>query len=148
MNQTVSLASLKRRRPSQTFAINTLQRRILRAAVNLPSFFRDGNVGLSVEKELRHRQPDKEANANKNKEAGRSLLVDEVGRCLALPKKEPLLVEEEPRLTPFPTSSSFTAGLARHRRGRRLSLGAREWENQNQKKIGEKKTNESGDACV
>ena len=124
MNQSVRLAALKRRRPSQTFAINTLQGRILRDLF-LPSFFRDGDVGLSVEKELRHRQPDEEANANKNKEAGRSLLVDEVGRCLALPKKEPLLVEEEPSLAPFPTSASFTAGLASHRRGERLSLGDR-----------------------
>jgi len=88
--------------------------------VNLPSFFRNGNVGVSVEKELRHRQPDKEANANKNKEAGCSLLIDEVCRCRALPKKEPLLIEEAPSLTPFPTSSSFTTGLARHRPGKTL----------------------------
>jgi hypothetical protein len=115
---------LKRRRPTQTLAIDTLQGRILRDLF-LPSFFRDGDVGLSVEKELRHRQPDEEANANKNKEAGRTLLVDEVDRCLALTKQEPLLVKEEPSLAPFPTSASFTAGLARHRRGERLSLGDR-----------------------
>ena len=134
MNQNVRLAVLKRRRPTQALAKGTLKERILRGLC-LPSLFRDRDVGLRVEKELRHRQPNEEANANKDEKAGRTLLVDEVERCLVLKKQEPLLVKEEPGLASFPTSSGFTAGLARHRRGRRLSLGAREWENQNQRKI-------------
>ena len=114
---------LERRRPTHTLAIDALQGRILQGLED--QLFRDGDVGLSVEKELRHRQPNEEANANKDEKAGRTLLVDEVDRCLVLKKQEPLLVKEEPSLAPFPTSASFTAGLARHRRGERLSLGAR-----------------------
>jgi hypothetical protein len=121
MNQGLRLAVLKRRRPTQALAKGTLKERILRGLF-LPSLFRDRDVGLRVEKELRHRQPDKEADADKNKEAGRTLLVDEVNRCLVLTEQEPLLIKKEPSLAPFPTSESLTAGLARHRQGERLSL--------------------------
>ena len=121
MNQGLRLAVLKRRRPTQALAKGTLKERILRGLF-LPSLFRDRDVGLRVEKELRHRQPDKEADADKSNEAGRTLLVDEVDRCLVLKKQEPLLVKEEPGLASFPTSSGFTAGLARHRQGESLSL--------------------------
>jgi hypothetical protein len=121
MNQGLRLAVLKRRRPTQALAKGTLKERILRGLC-LPSLFRDRDVGLRVEKELRHRQPDKEADADKNEEAGRTLLVDEVNRCLVLTEQEPLLIKKEPSLAPFPTSESLTAGLARHRQGERLSL--------------------------
>ena len=99
VNQSVRLAVLKRRRPTQALAKGTLKERLLRGLF-LPSFFRDRDVGLRVEKELRYRQPDKEADADKNEEAGRTLLVEEVNGCLVLTEQEPLLVKKEPILAP------------------------------------------------
>ena len=99
MNQNVRLAVLKRRRPTQALAKGTLKERILRGLC-LPSLFRDRDVGLRVEKELSYRQPDKEADADQNEEAGRSLLIEKVDGCLVLTEQEPLLVKKEPILAP------------------------------------------------
>jgi len=77
--------------------------------VDLPRFFRDGYVGVSVEEELRHRQPDEEANAHKHEEAGCTLLIDEVSGRRGLPEKEARS-----------TRAESTSGRVGHRPGRSL----------------------------
>ena len=99
VNQSVRLAVLKRRRPTQALAKGPLKERILRGLC-LPSLFRDGDVGLRVKKELDYRQPDKEADANQDEETSRSLLIEKVDGCLVLTEQEPFLVKKEPILAP------------------------------------------------